>query len=811
MRDLRQRLAAQPETIDELLGLVVILDVNEAALSRYGYRDRDELVADLGHVYSSHTRELYAGLFCALLAGQTTYTAEDVSFTRSGEQITTLVTFSVAPGHERTWDLVFCSDPDITGQKAAEELATLQRDVLTTVASSDDLPQAFSRLLDLLVSLDPIDAAWIHRREADGALRLAAARGISEETIARIERYPAASTQVLSAGVEPAYGPYRRLLAGSVHPAGIAPELDALRTTARLPLLHDGQLRGILALGSRSCDSFPAHTRRLVEIAATEVDVALTRVRAQDELRRSERKMRALLTASRAITSSIDYDEVLAAIAQQAGEALDVPECAIWEYLHETDEEYLRTLYQRTPDDTAAGQLIGQRYPLDQYPRDREFMLANRVVEEHIDDPELPEEARASMARWGEQATLSVPLQADGRPLGLMILIETAYRRDFSDDERELAQALGDQAAFAMRNAQLYRSLQTQLKVRHDLLTLSESLLSSLDAESIFDRVASTLKTLVSYDSLTIGVVETDGSLRVLFADGQDAGRMIVRRLPLEQGVTAAVLASGIPELVNDMLRDPRANQAADTAEEEQASILAPIRLGPRRGLLAVNRHRGWRFEKDDLETVRLFASLAAVALENADLYRIAEQQAITDGLTGLYNHRHFYERLGMELARAKRESRPLALLMIDLDDFKQLNDDHGHPAGDEVLRAVGRVLSEGTRTGVDLAARYGGEEFAVFLPGSPSGAAEACADEATVVAERLRQTVEAIDIEYGDDPGRITLKTTVSIGVALYPATARTMGELVAQADAALYQAKRRGKNRVEVYTGADGDSPSA
>jgi diguanylate cyclase (GGDEF)-like protein len=226
-----------------------------------------------------------------------------------------------------------------------------------------------------------------------------------------------------------------------------------------------------------------------------------------------------------------------------------------------------------------------------------------------------------------------------------------------------------------------------------------------------------------------------------------------------------------------------------------------PIRLGARRGILTIDRYGGRHFQRDDLETVQLFATIAAVALENASLYRIAEQQAISDGLTGLYNHRHFYERLGMELTRARRSGEPLALLMIDLDDFKQLNDAHGHPAGDEVLRTVGRILAEETRRGVDLAARYGGEEFAVFLPNTAVMAAGAPGKGAAAVAERLRSTIAQAPIEHGEGDAKLTLHITVSIGLAVYPATASTMGELVAQADAALYLAKRRGKDRVEIY----------
>ena len=122
-------------------------------------------------------------------------------------------------------------------------------------------------------------------------------------------------------------------------------------------------------------------------------------------------------------------------------------------------------------------------------------------------------------------------------------------------------------------------------------------------------------------------------------------------------------------------------------------------------------------FAEDELEILQLVANQAAAAVENARLYGRVELIAITDGLTGLYNHRHFYERLAQEVKRALRYGLPLSLLMIDIDDFKLFNDRFGHPAGDALLRALAACSRRETRQQVDIVARYGGEEFAVILP----------------------------------------------------------------------------------------------
>ena len=200
----------------------------------------------------------------------------------------------------------------------------------------------------------------------------------------------------------------------------------------------------------------------------------------------------------------------------------------------------------------------------------------------------------------------------------------------------------------------------------------------------------------------------------------------------------------------------------------------------------------------------------AGVAIRNAQLYRqlqeqnaIIERQATTDGLTGLVNHRYFWERLRDEIARAQRYETPVSLLMLDLDDFKRVNDTFGHPAGDEVLRTVGETLRAQLRHGVDVAARYGGEEFAVILPhaGTPETAAD-LADGARASAERIRRAIAGMELPFTHADGAPEHVTT-SVGLAMLPAHAADADELVSKADQALYEAKRRGKDRVVVFAG--------
>jgi diguanylate cyclase (GGDEF)-like protein len=194
----------------------------------------------------------------------------------------------------------------------------------------------------------------------------------------------------------------------------------------------------------------------------------------------------------------------------------------------------------------------------------------------------------------------------------------------------------------------------------------------------------------------------------------------------------------------------------------------------------------GERFGKDQCETANWLVGHAAIALANVRKHKTVEKQALVDPLTGLANRRLAEGALETELARAGRFDEPLAMLMTDLDDFKQINDRWGHPFGDEVLREFASALAESIRE-IDLAGRWGGEEFAVVLPGTDL-------EGGVALAERIRESLRKRLIEAPDgEPVRIT----ASFGVAAYPDVLRK-DDLVGAADAALYDAKRAGKDRV-------------
>lgn len=213
---------------------------------------------------------------------------------------------------------------------------------------------------------------------------------------------------------------------------------------------------------------------------------------------------------------------------------------------------------------------------------------------------------------------------------------------------------------------------------------------------------------------------------------------------------------------------------------------VAPLRLGTHvHGVLAV-AGRDSAFTPGDADLVASTAEQVSLALERYRFLAVVQRQASIDDLTGLYNHRFLIDSLGQQVALAERLGTSLAILMLDIDHFKALNDTHGHHAGDLALTTFARTVVSNIRR-ADLAARYGGEEFVVLMPNTSAA-------EAFVVAEKIRAAVAAIEVEL---PERGVVRLTVSVGVAAYPEDTNTATELFGLADDALYEAKRTGRDR--------------
>jgi diguanylate cyclase (GGDEF)-like protein len=239
--------------------------------------------------------------------------------------------------------------------------------------------------------------------------------------------------------------------------------------------------------------------------------------------------------------------------------------------------------------------------------------------------------------------------------------------------------------------------------------------------------------------------------------------------------------------MIDDVLEDPIFAGATDEIQQAgfRSLLVVPMAHGNEMFgtiMLRAARTKGF-FSDCEIKFCQVVANTSANALKNAQLFQELKKQAITDGLTEMYNHRFFQEQFKLQSEKSKRSGRPLSLLMIDIDNFKWINDYYGHATGDQAIRYIANKLKSNSRA-EDVVARYGGDEFVWLL-------AEADLDVAMKVANRFRKSVSS-------NPFEATGFLSVSIGVATYPTDTPSVARLIHQADRAMYLSKGEGGNRV-------------
>ena len=321
------------------------------------------------------------------------------------------------------------------------------------------------------------------------------------------------------------------------------------------------------------------------------------------------------------------------------------------------------------------------------------------------------------------------------------------------------------------------------------LADVFHELLSEQSLDDLLQRIAGTVGELIPFDDITFYEAdEGKRELRAVFASGHDAEKVLADE-PFSYGVgiTGWAVEHREPVLANRAELDPRVRFVADTPPDPESLIVVPLLArGRLKGTVNIYRAGFQEFTEDEFLLAVRFGDAAALAVDNAHIRASLERQAQTDPLTGLWNHRAFHERLREELVDASTNQSSVALVMLDLDDFKRVNDVYSHATGDHVLSEVARVLLGAVRTS-DCVCRIGGEEFAIIAP--TSGLADAFR-----LTERVQEQIGLAEFA---PVGPVSL----SVGIASGPEHAANPRELVACAEVAMMTAKARGKGQIVVF----------
>jgi diguanylate cyclase (GGDEF)-like protein len=340
-----------------------------------------------------------------------------------------------------------------------------------------------------------------------------------------------------------------------------------------------------------------------------------------------------------------------------------------------------------------------------------------------------------------------------------------------------------------------YRA-ERQVRAIDQVLNAGTELGSQMSLADVLRQLRNLLgqfRRVVPWDTCVIYVVQYDDNAEEeMLVAAEITGDDVAAyrgKIAFGTGVVGYAAAKQRPALIADLHKDER-QPDADMRPNARGSLVVPVVAdGQAVGCVQLISAEPNVYTTDQLEHVSRLISLASVGVRNAVIHSRTRLMADTDSLTGLLSPRAYHERLESEFRKAQAARKSLSLLIIDLDYFKQVNDGHGHQAGDELLRRVGALLRQQARRN-DICCRYGGDEFIIVMP-------ETIKSEAAVVADRIRRSVEDITFASGTSHVRIT----VSIGAASYPQDVTDKQALIKAADDALYAAKEDGRNALRVF----------
>lgn len=476
----------------------------------------------------------------------------------------------------------------------------------------------------------------------------------------------------------------------------------------------------------------------------------------------------------------------LTRVVAAAAAALDCPSAAL--LLYTQDGEHTGEAHFAGYSAPAEAQFQALAQPPRAVPTEQLVLATGRPVIAVIapDDRSRPRPDPV-----GEAAHLLViPLLRSGRLGGCLRVERPLTARPFDQHEADFSTALAALLSLLLGRADSYDAAQRRAVRADALREIGRELSAELDLDRFCATASQHLTRLMDVQDCWFGLwdeVAGELSIPLYIRAGEHRDDFAAVRLRPEddRGLSCALLTERQTIHVPDYLQECQRRGLAAFAPAGEWAGLAWVGVpllsnGRLIGALAVERfHRV--FTSEEVILLESLAGHLAAALENARLFAELRAMAATDPLTGLANHRHIHERLEQELARAARHGRPLAVAMLDLNNFKAYNDTNGHQAGDQLLRVVARVLCTGARA-TDIAGRYGGDEFLLVLP-------ETTAPEAAALLDRIRGRLHTAAV--ATIPGDAS-RVSIGVGIAVYPEDAASAHELVAHADGALYADKR-------------------
>lgn len=402
--------------------------------------------------------------------------------------------------------------------------------------------------------------------------------------------------------------------------------------------------------------------------------------------------------------------------------------------------------------------------------------------------PDVSQDSRYIGSPSATKSEVAIPLMVRDEVVGVLD-IQSEEPDAFDSETLDLLTLFSTQASIALENARLYTLEQRRSRQLEAINAIARQTTALLNLDELLGKVCDLVLQTFPVDHVVVQLLDEDARLTVRAHKGKLTPILTQgSTFPVGTGMGTRALELGKTIVENEVAFMP--HYTASFVETRSEMCVPLIFFGEKLGVLMLESAKPQNFTDENVTPLESVADICAGAIQNAHHFEKAQQLAYIDGLTGIYNRRYFEMEISSEIERASRYNGSLAVIMIDIDNFKRLNDEFGHLLGDEVLRQVSNAFGQQLRK-VDVVCRYGGEEFAILVPQTSGG-------NALEVAEKLRRMVETYRF-----PG-VPVKVTISAGVAEFPAHGKTRDELVAAADAALYASKEAGRNRVSAASAA-------
>lgn len=383
-------------------------------------------------------------------------------------------------------------------------------------------------------------------------------------------------------------------------------------------------------------------------------------------------------------------------------------------------------------------------------------------------------------------SVIATPVMDGLTPIGVLTVDSPRYQA-FSEPDRNIVQMFANHLVGILERERIYPKIKRDYNGLKILNEESSKLVSSLNIEVIVEKLCEGAKKISS--SQVFFFISRGRSFELIHYIGNvPEGKRV---FDLKGTFINMAIENKQPIYMSDVTEYRLPIMPFKVQNVQSVLVIPMIYETHILGLFVMLSGEKDFIDTFQMELLKVMCNQASTSIANANLHAEIEKLATTDGLTGLFNHRSFQEKLSAELKRQSRFTGPLSLMLTDIDFFKKINDTYGHPAGDLVLKGVSKIIRETVRD-IDIPARYGGEEFAVILPGADS-------EGAKKIAERLRKTI--MNASFPSEGA--TIKVTISIGIATSPHDAKNKEELIERADQALYHAKHHGRNQSIIWSG--------